>query len=76
MTICRTRLFNFLQTELVLSPTAIALTLRQVEPDRPHRQAQPLSQRQLKNSVARIFLEGGKIGVERESQPVRLAKNP
>ncbi|UZQ54957.1 DUF2949 domain-containing protein [Trichothermofontia sichuanensis B231] len=33
MTICRTRLFNCLQTELVLSPAAIALALRQVGPD-------------------------------------------
>lgn len=33
MTICRTRLFNFLQTELALSPAAIALALRQVGPD-------------------------------------------
>lgn len=75
MTICRTRLFNFLQTELALSPAAIALALRQVGPDRLYKQALPLCQWQLRNSVARILPEGGKIGVERESQPVRLAKS-
>jgi|GEM_PF-2284694 len=33
MTICRTRLLNFLQAELALSPAAIALALRQVGAD-------------------------------------------